>query len=132
MVALRLAAVIFRAGRGGQRVQHRPHQLGALRGQVPVQHPGAPEGGRQPHSPVLERRVLPAPVTAVAVLAVAARGGGGPGVDLPGQLGQVRQAQPRQGRGEQDLIGQLPAVPGQRVRPGAEGPGEGLRDLPGG
>jgi len=40
VVPLGLAAVIFRAGRGRQRVQHRPHHLGAFRGEITVQHPG--------------------------------------------------------------------------------------------
>jgi len=77
---LRLAAGILRPGRSRQRIQHRPHHRGALRRQIPVQHPGAAERGLQPHRPVLERRVF-----------VVVRGRGpGPGIDLPGQPGQVR------------------------------------------
>ena len=57
---------------------------GALRGQVPAQHPGALERGLQPHAAVPERPVR-----------VVIRGTGpGPGVDLRGQPGQVPQVRP--------------------------------------
>ena len=77
VIPLRLRAVILGSGRGGQRVQHRAHDRGALGGQVTVHHARAAEGGLQPHAAVLERprRVLVGQVRA------------GPLVDLGGQPG---------------------------------------------
>ena len=85
VVPLRLGPGVLGPGRGGQRVQHRGDRLGAFRGQVPGQDPGALERGDQPHRPVIERLVL----------VLIGRGGPGLLVDLPEQLGQVPQAHPR-------------------------------------
>ena len=48
--------VILFPGRGAQRVQHPPDHFSALRGQVPVQHPGTAERDRQFEAAVLEVR----------------------------------------------------------------------------
>ena len=45
---------VLGAGRGGQRIQHRRHDRGALRSQVPVQHASTLERRLQPHAPVPE------------------------------------------------------------------------------
>ena len=122
VVPLGVTAGVLRAGRGGQRVQHRGHHRGALRREVAGQHPGAVERGLQLDRPVPERLI--------PVLARVLRQR--PGVDLPGQRGQVPQVRARPGRGEQDRVRGRAAVPGQLVRPLADGPGERLRDLPSG
>ena len=84
VVPLRLRAVVLGSGRGGQRVQHRADDRGALRGQVTGHHAGAGEGGHQPHRAVLERLG--------GILIGQLRPG--PLVDLGGQPGQVPQVHP--------------------------------------
>ena len=59
VVPLLMGAVIIGAGRGGQGIQHGLHELGAFRGQVPVDDPGPAERGGQLHGPVIERRARP-------------------------------------------------------------------------
>ena len=129
MAALRLAPGILRPGRGRQRIQHRAHDRGALRGQVPGQHPGAPERGLQPHGPVLERLIL-ASWPSLLVLVLVLGPGQGAGVDLPGQPGQVRHIRAARRRPQQDRIRVLLALQRQLVGPAADGPGDRLRDLP--
>jgi len=46
VVSLGLRPVVLGAGRGGQRVQHRAHDRGALRGQITGQDTRALEGLR--------------------------------------------------------------------------------------
>ena len=83
-----------------------------------MQDPRAAERGLQPHRPVLERLV---PV-------LIRLPGAGPGVDLPGQPGQVRAAL----RGaQQDRIRVRAAILRQLIRPAADRPRERLRHLPG-
>ncbi len=120
MAALRLAPGILRPGRGRQRVQHRGQNGGALRGEIPGQDPGALERGLQLHRPVAERLVL----VLVFVL------GEGPGVDLPGQPGQVRHIRAARRRPEQDRVRVLLAVRRELVGPAADGPRDRLRDRP--
>jgi hypothetical protein len=50
-----MTAGVLRAAGGGQRLQDRADQGGALRGQVAGQDPGAAERGLQPDGTVLER-----------------------------------------------------------------------------
>ena len=94
------------AGRGAQRVQHPPDHLGALAGQVPVQKPGAAERGGQLHAAVgeVQVRVLVGPF--------------GPGalVHLREQRRQLLQPQPPR-RGDQGLVGLVPGLVRQLVRP---------------
>ena len=54
VVPLLPGPVVLRAGRGGQRIQHRRDDRRALRGQVPGQDARALERGHQPHAPVPE------------------------------------------------------------------------------
>ena len=56
----------------------------------------------------------------------------GPGVDLGGQPGQVRQAGPGHRGRDQDRVGRVLAVGGELGGPVADGAGGGLRDLGGG
>jgi len=79
------------------------HHRRAFRRQVAVHDPGAVERGLQPQRPVLE----------VLIRAVIGGIGPGPGVDLRGQLGQVRQGRPG------------PRRPGSRPPPGGSPPAAG-------
>src|ERR1035441_5988474 len=65
-----MTAGVLRAAGGGQRLQDRADQGGALRGQVAGQDPGAAERGLQPDGTVLERlpRVIVTGIGAGAVL----------------------------------------------------------------
>ena len=122
VVALLLRAGVLGPGRRRQRLQHRAHHRGALRGQVPGQHPRTLERGLQPDGPVLQRpvRILIGQV------------GPGPLVHLGDQRGQVRQPQPGRRRRDQQLVGLLPVLLRQLVRPRADRPAVRLGDLPGG
>ena len=88
VIPLLLAAVILRARRSGQRVQYPPDHLGALRREIPVDHPGATERGRQ-----LDTAVGEVPVR-ILIRQVPA----GPLVHLPEQPGEFFQAQTRSRR----------------------------------
>ena len=122
VVPLGVAAGVLRPGRGAQRVQHRPHHRGALRRQLTGHHPGAAERGLQPDRAVLEGpgRVLVRQVRA------------GPLVHLRGQPGQVPQVHPRLGGRQQDRVRGRAAVLRQLVRPPADRPAVGFRQVPGG
>ncbi len=122
VIPLLLRPVVLRPGRGGQRLQHRADDRRALRGQVPGQDTRALEGRLQPHAAITE------PACRVLIGQV----GSGPLVHLGEQRAQVRQAQARQRRGDQQLVGLLPVLLRQRVRPLADHPPVGLRQLPGG
>jgi len=122
VIPLLMAPGIFRPGRGGQRVQHRPDDRRAFRAEITGQDPGAAERGLQPHRAVVE---VPGRV-------LIGKAGPGPLVHLPGELGQVPQPHPGGRRGEQDLLGRLTGVFGQLVGPLADGPAVGFGDLPGG
>ena len=121
VVPLLPGPVILGPGRGGQRVQHRADDRGALRGQVPGQHPRAVERGLQPHAAVLERPVR------VLIRQV----GAGPLVHL-GEQRRPGPAGPARARGgdQQDRVGGLPVLLRQLVGPLADGPAVGLRELP--
>ncbi len=119
MVALAVGAVVVGAAGGGQRVQHRGQDRGALRAQIPGHHPGAAERGLQPDRPVLE----PRPVFIRRA---------GLGVHLRGQLGQVPQAQPARRGPDQDRVGGVAAVLREPAGPAADGPCPGLGEVPGG
>ena len=94
MVPLLLRPFVFFPGRGAQRIQHPAEHFGALRGQVPVHHPGPAERGRQLHAPVGE---VPAWVLVGQVAA-------GPLVHLGEQRGQLLDPQARGRSGQQQLI----------------------------
>ena len=111
---------VLRPGRGGQRIQHRADDRGALRGQVPGQDARALEGGLQPHAAITQ-----APLW-VLIGQVAA----GPLVHLGEQRTQVPQAQPRRGGRDQQLIGLVPELLRQLAGPPADHPPRRLRDLP--
>jgi hypothetical protein len=115
-----MGAVITGAGRGGQGVQHRLHELGAFRGQVPVDDTRPAEGGGHVDGPVIERRTRVLAVPAVAVVI---------GLVLPRLLvhfrrqpGQVRHLQPGRGGTEQDLIRRRPGVVRHAACPPADLP----------
>jgi hypothetical protein len=117
-----MGAAVLRARRGAQRIQDRPHDGGAFRCQVPVQHPGALEGRLQGNGPVLE------PLRRIFIGQVAP----GPLVQLRGQPGQIPQVHPCLRCGQQDRVGGRTAVLGQLVSPLADGPAVGLRQILGG
>ena len=121
VLALALGPQILRARPLAQRVQHRLQRRGALRGQVPVQLPGAAEGGVQPHPPVRE------PVIAVVV------GPAQPAPHLLGQRAQVGQRPRRRPpRASRIYIRVRRVLLGQQVGPVADLPRPRRRELPGG
>ena len=108
VVPLRPGPQVPAPRRGGQRVQHRLHHRGALRGQVPADDAGAVQRRLQRHAPVQ--------VPAVLILRVRLRG---PVPDLRADRGQRPQARPGPGRGHHDLLGLGPVV--RRDGPGPLG-----------
>ena len=120
VLTLALAAQILRPGPLAQRVQHRAQRRRAAGGQVPVEAPGATEGGLQPHPPVRE------PVTVIVV------GLGQPAPHLLRQRAQVGQRGPGRGRAEQDLVRVPPVLLGQQIGPVADLPRPRRRQRPGG
>ena len=122
VVPLALGPVVFLAGRGGQRVQHRGHRGGALGGQVAVQDAGAADRGGQLHLAVgeLPLRILIGEVPA------------GAHVHLGEQARQVRQPQPAGEGGQQLLITRVAVLLRELAGPQADRPRRRFGDLPGG
>src|ERR1035441_10177058 len=110
VVPLLMTAGVAGAAGGGQRLQDRADQGGALGGEVARQDPGTLERGLQADGPVLEG---PARVIVTGVRA-------GAGLDLSSQGGQVAQVHALTGRAGQDLIGGVAALPGEPVGPPAQ------------
>jgi hypothetical protein len=123
VVALGVGPVMVGAAGRGQCLQHGADERRAFGCQVARHYPGAVEGGLQPQGTVVQQ---------LAGIVVVGGIGAGLGLHLGGQFRQVPQAQAAPGGSGQDRVGVIAAVLGELVGPLAQGPGVGLRQVPGG